>query len=68
MSADLCICAFWVEDVDVEAVTKEMADAVAGVPGRIPKSGAVVTINEEKVDHRLRAWLRAVQIEEAADR
>lgn len=60
--AHLVICAFWTTE-DCDIATKRVSSALKGMV--IEGSGATVSIKQ--VDGRLRQWLRAVQIEEAAD-
>jgi hypothetical protein len=60
----LVLAAFWVVD-DPEAVADQVVEAIRGIPE--PESGGVVTIAEPNVDRQLRAILRTVNLEEAAN-
>jgi hypothetical protein len=62
----LVIAAFWVDGADYDGSTKAMLEATDGVD-HIPGSGAIVAIEEGNVDRNLRAVLRSVDLDEAAD-
>jgi hypothetical protein len=60
---NLVIAAYWTHD-DHDLATTKLA---VSMKGHIPDSGAVVSLDAEKVDATLRRFLRAVQLDEAAD-
>lgn len=62
----LVIAAFWTED-DPEAVTEQAANAIESYVDHEPDTGGIAAIAEPDVDRALRAFLRTVNLGEAAD-
>lgn len=61
---NLIIAAYWTDD-DAQEATRIAAEAIHG--HLIPGTGSVVSLAEHSVDAGLRAFLRNLQLEEAAD-
>lgn len=61
---NLIIVAYWTDD-DHDTATDYVAEALRG--HAISETGSVVSFSEGNVDRQLRSWLRALQLEEAAN-
>lgn len=62
----LIIAAFWVDGTDYDGSTLAVREALESVDHE-SGAGGIVAIEEANVDRELRAILRSVNIDEAAD-